>query len=248
MPFTGKVDHLLDGPGFVMCGVNFQIRQPGVRLCIRLFFLVLLQVAVAAPSHAEDLVFQTKSSTIHYSQTVQLDNFGKKIRVGALNRMLNQVLAGRGKSSEPADSGNPLGRLFGSSPSETTSRADLGEAIDGLFKRVQLILDMPMPKLRVEIRIYGNEKEVAAMFTQLTGGSNNAPSFYWKKTNTIYIQTENLTAGMLAHEMGHAILDHYFAIQPPPKIAEMLCQYVDKEISSGLSEHGGKALASSHAF
>jgi hypothetical protein len=38
--------------------------------------------------------------------------------------------------------------------------------------------------------------------------------------------------GILAHEMGHAVIDHYFVIKPPPKIAELLCHYVDTEISA----------------
>jgi hypothetical protein len=51
--------------------------------------------------------------------------------------------------------------------------------------------------------------------------------------NGYVITAEDFRVGMLGHEMGHCILDHYFAIQPPTKIAEMLCHYVDREISSG---------------
>jgi STE24 endopeptidase len=35
---------------------------------------------------------------------------------------------------------------------------------------------------------------------------------------------------VIAHEMGHAAIDHYFAIKPPEKIAEMLAQYVDMHL------------------
>lgn len=247
MPPSGAADPLFNGPGFAMCGVLLQTHQPRLRLCGCFFLVALLQLALAAQSDAEEMVFQTQSCTIHYSQAGQLECFAQKIKAGALNRTLNHVLVGSGRSSGLADSGSALSRFFGAS-TEAPSRAELGEAIDALFKRVQLILDMPMPKLHVEIQIHRNEREVAAVFTQLTGGTSNAPSFYWKKTNTIHIQPENLTAGMLAHEMGHAILDHYFAILPPPKIAEMLCQYVDKEISSGSSEQSRKSIPVSHTF
>jgi hypothetical protein len=186
-------------------------------------FMVVLQFMAAGQSRADDLVFQSQCCTIHYSQASQLESFAGKIRAGAVNRTLNQVVLGKGGSS---------------------GQAGLGEAVDALFKRVQLILDMPMPKLRVEIQIHRDEKEVARVFTQITGESSNAPSFYWKRTNTIHTQPESLTVGMLAHEMGHCIIDHYFAILPPTKIAEMLCQYVDTEVS-GTSERGGR-LSVSH--
>jgi hypothetical protein len=185
--------------------------------------MVVLQFMAAGQCRAQDYVFQSQCCTIHYSQASQLESFAGKIRSGAVNRTLNQLFAGGGRSS---------------------GQSDLGEAVDALFKRVQVILDMPMPKLRVEIQIHRDEREVAQAFRQITGGSSNAPSFYWKRTNTIHTQPESLTVGMLAHEMGHCIIDHYFAIQPPPKIAEMLCQYVDMEVS-GTSGRGG-GLSVSH--
>lgn|GEM_PF-814607 len=185
-------------------------------------FMVVLQFMAAGQSRADDYVFQSQCCTIHYSQASQLESFTGKIRGGAVSRTLDQLFVGGGRSS---------------------GQSDLGEVVDSLFKRVQLILDMPMPKLRVEIQIHRDEKEVARVFTQITGGSSNAPSFYWKRTNTIHTQPESLTVGMLAHEMGHCIIDHYFAILPPPKIAEMLCQYVDMEVS-GTSGRGGRASVS----
>ena len=47
-----------------------------------------------------------------------------------------------------------------------------------------------------------------------------------------YIAYPLMLLSTLAHEMGHAVIDHYFVIRPPSKVAEMLCEYVDKEISS----------------
>jgi len=175
--------------------------------------LIITQILITLPKcQADEPVFQSKHCTIRYDDPDQLENFARKIRPSAINRTLNQLFLGKTSQSD---------------------ETKLGEFLDELFKRVQLVLDMPMPKLNVEIKIHRDINEVHTMYTQLTGRSSDAPSFYWKKTNTIHIQSDSLTIGMLAHEMGHAILDHYFAIQPPEKIAEMLCQYVDKEITSG---------------
>ena len=162
---------------------------------------------------ADDHIFQSKFVTVHYSDSDQLESFAKKIHASAFTRTLNQVLVGRG------------GRL--------SSQSELGEFLDELLERVQLVLDMPTLNSHVEIQIHENIEEVSAVYSQITGGYSDAPSFYCRKTNTIHIQTQHLTVGMLTHELGHAVMGHYFAIQPPEKISEMLSQYVDKEIEAG---------------
>ncbi len=192
---------------------NVHLTRLHILRCLCLMpFLVALTLLVPSGARADDRILQSKFCTVHYSDSDQLEKFTGKIRAGALNRTLNKFLVGNVGDS---------------------NQSELGEFLDGLFKRVQLVLDMPMSGLRVEIQLHRNVREVREVYTQLTGQSSDAPAFYWKKNNTIHIQAENLTVGMLAHEMGHAILDHYFAVQPPTKIAEMLCQYVDKEITAG---------------
>jgi hypothetical protein len=200
-----------------------------IRFRISGFYLLVLILAVAlcvAPqgARAQDGVFKSKYCTVHYSDQAQLDEFSSKIHGGAFLRKFDQILVGRvGMSNE----------------------SDLAQYLDQLFKRVQLVLDMPLPGLRVEIQIHGSEDGVKRAFTALNGGSTDAPAFYWQKTNTIHIQTGCLTVGMLGHEMGHCIIDHYFAIQPPTKIAEMLCHYVDREITSG-NDVGGRITSSDY--
>ena len=39
-----------------------------------------------------------------------------------------------------------------------------------------------------------------------------------------------LRVGILAHEMAHAVIDHYFGVKPPKATAEILAQYVDAHI------------------
>jgi hypothetical protein len=163
-------------------------------------------------ANAKEYIYQAKLVTIHYSDQSQLDEFAKRIQPGAVTRALNRIFLGR------SGSGN---------------KENMGEFVDGLFKRVQLILDMPQPKLKIHIQLYRNQKELSDMYASITGRATTAPAFYSRKVNTIYVQTEKLNSRILAHEMGHAIIDHYFVISPPPKIAEMLCQYVDKELSAG---------------
>ena len=178
-------------------------------------WLMLLAMLFGVPcppeAFAEEHVFHSKLVTIHYNDNHLLEEFEKKIRPDALTRTLNKVFLGESGISKDAS---------------------LGELVDTLFKRVQQILDMPIPARRVHIRLFKDQNEVSKAYASIKGKPTKAPAFYWRKTNTIYLDTRKLSIGILSHEMGHAVLDHYFVIKPPPKIAEMLTQYVDKEISS----------------
>jgi Zn-dependent peptidase ImmA (M78 family) len=35
---------------------------------------------------------------------------------------------------------------------------------------------------------------------------------------------------VIAHELGHAVCDHYFLVIPPEKVREMLASYVDAHL------------------
>jgi hypothetical protein len=44
------------------------------------------------------------------------------------------------------------------------------------------------------------------------------------------VSVADLHEGMLAHEMAHAIIDHFFAVRPPSSTAEILARYVGKHL------------------
>ena len=48
--------------------------------------------------------------------------------------------------------------------------------------------------------------------------------------NTVYLNVQDVHEGMLAHELGHAIIDHYLEVRPPRATAEILARYVDKNL------------------
>jgi hypothetical protein len=91
---------------------------------------------------------------------------------------------------------------------------------------------MPLPRSKIRIKLHQNQKELSKTIAGITGNATDAPAFYWQKTKTIHLQTEKLSIGILAHEMAHAVVDDFFVIQPPPKIKELLSQFVDREIST----------------
>ena len=50
------------------------------------------------------------------------------------------------------------------------------------------------------------------------------------KINTLFTSEEKVSANVLAHEIAHCIVDHYFSVIPPTKVAEMIAQYADAHI------------------
>lgn len=173
--------------------------------------LVSLWFLWGVTARAGENTYDSRYATIHFSRPEQVEEVAAKIRPGALARSLNQIFLGK----------------------RTPPDMKLGKDLDRLFQRVQLILDMPRPKLRVHIKVCRDQEEVSREWAEAGGRSAPPAAFYRRETNTIYVSTERLTVGILAHEMGHAVIAHYFIVRPPTKIAEMLCQYVDKEVSRG---------------
>ncbi len=103
----------------------------------------------------------------------------------------------------------------------------LSEKLDAIFSRVEDILDMYPSKINVTINIYKNRDSLDRVYDEIFNEQNKAVSFYIYKTNTIYTTERAITQAILAHEMAHCIIDHYFVILPPRKIQEMLAVYAD---------------------
>ena len=60
----------------------------------------------------------------------------------------------------------------------------------------------------------------------------NKVAYYEHKTKTIQISIDNVSDGVFAHEVAHAIISQYFSSPPPSKAQEILTQYVDKYLWS----------------
>lgn len=134
---------------------------------------------------------------------------------------------------QPGAFGQSFGSLFGGGGGVGGGKNDVGQYLNNLLRRVQLVLDMPYPRMKIVIKVFDNQQQLGQAAVVLIGRRLSEPGFYWHATKTIHVTLDDLSVGIMAHEMGHAVIDHFLAIKPPPKIAEMLCQYVDKEITEG---------------
>jgi hypothetical protein len=126
--------------------------------------------------------------------------------------------------------GFSLGGLFSGSGGEDSQGA-AARKIDALFERVQEILDMRGKLQKVAINAYSNQERLHQAYREIAGGECRIRAWYIYERNTVFINVEDVNESMLAHELAHAIIDHYLSVRPPRATAEILARYVDEHLN-----------------
>ncbi len=121
--------------------------------------------------------------------------------------------------------GGGLSSLFGSRSEDVVS--EFTKKVDLLFEKAQAILDMRKKMRKVRVRVYSNTSELEEAYWKIFKGRCNVRGWYVYEFNTVFLNVKDVHEGMLAHELGHAIIDHYLAVRPPRATAEILAKYVD---------------------
>jgi hypothetical protein len=103
----------------------------------------------------------------------------------------------------------------------------LANEIDVIVRKAKKILDMYPQEFHINIRIYESDEELWDIYEGIFNERQEHKAFYIHKFRTIYISLPNISESVLAHEIGHSIIDSYFTVLPPDKIRELLSCYVD---------------------
>jgi len=151
-------------------------------------------------------VFSSKFCTVFYEDGVDLKKVNRRVNPGFSN-----FYSPRNYKENPGLSMEDM----------------VSDKLDAIFNRAEEILDMYPAKIHVAVNIYKTQEDLDKAYEGFFNEPNSAVSFYIYKTNTIYTIESQLNENILAHEMAHCIIDHYFVILPPRKIQEMLAVYVD---------------------
>ncbi len=151
-------------------------------------------------------VFSSKFCTVFYGNDVELKKVNRRLNLGFSN-----FYSSRSRKENPGISTEDI----------------VAGKLDAIFNRAEEILDMYPARIHVTINIYKTQDELNKAYEEFFNEPNKAVSFYIYKTNIIYTVESQLTENILAHEMAHCVIDHYFVILPPRKIQEMLAVYVD---------------------
>lgn len=152
----------------------------------------------------------TKQFTVYYAAQLDLPTLAKKLRISFSDRI-----------------------LAGTDPELSTLSDQLGfaEALDTLFLGVCNMLDMNLYSFQGTIKICRDTSQLNDIYTNLFGSSlGGRYSFYVCDLNTIYISQEHFEREVLGHEIAHAIISHYFVVQPPVKASEVLAGYVEYQL------------------
>ncbi len=100
--------------------------------------------------------------------------------------------------------------------------------LDAMAERVKTILGMPI-QFKIKINVYDSAESLkTAPETPLL-----LRAWYDRKTDTIYVNKNDVDEGVLAHEMAHAVIEHYleqFGMMLPKKAHEILARYVDTHL------------------
>lgn len=106
----------------------------------------------------------------------------------------------------------------------------LKDTLDEIYLEVQDVLDIRLESLRIKLVIVADMDALDGVIESYYGRTAHVPSFYFFERNTLYIAASELNAGMLAHEIAHAIISNYFPVPPPTKIQEILSGYAEYSV------------------
>ncbi len=112
----------------------------------------------------------------------------------------------------------------------------LCRTIDAIFLEINDSLGLSVENYSGTIRFLKDHNELNRVFQDIFKVDFNERAFYFYEGNTIYISLEDITLGMLGHEMAHAIISHYFVVPPPKKLQEVLSGYVEFKLRKATND------------
>ena len=99
-----------------------------------------------------------------------------------------------------------------------------------LFDRVKAILGMYPDEIGFKIKIFKDSQMAYDKFFEITKRKLKVKAFYSRKDKVMYTSESDISDSVIAHEMAHAICDHYFVVKPPVSAEEILARHVDAHL------------------
>jgi len=104
--------------------------------------------------------------------------------------------------------------------------------IDLIIEKTQVVLDMFPDNIHITLVLLPHAGAVAEKYKQRYGKHQANIAYYSLSRKTIYISVDDTNLRVLAHETGHAVVDHYFGKKRPPyKIHELMAQFAERHIT-----------------
>ncbi|MFA6355760.1 MAG: HAMP domain-containing protein [Candidatus Omnitrophota bacterium] len=186
------------------------------------FFKLSLIIALGAvlaftPAHASitaEGAFSDGSDWTTVKSTFCTIFFKDKVDVRRVNERIDTYRIDFGLSEKPERASKD-------------AEGDIAYKFDLIFFKVQEILDMRPRDLHLNVRIYKGQSDLDRVYVEIFNQDNKFIAFYIFKLNSLFASEEKISANVMAHEIAHCVVDHYFSVLPPSKVAEMIAQYAD---------------------
>lgn len=158
------------------------------------------------PGTAGALEIQSRFVKISYKKPAHLHKFNNRLHMGRLRYLL------RGQKA-------------------VTVEDEVKNKMDVITNRVREILAMYPPHLKYDLELVEDMNGIQELFMKLHNTDWRRPAFYYRPENIVYISVKNTRLKVVAHEVGHVVVENYFKISPPVKVHELLAQFAEKHIS-----------------
>ncbi len=103
--------------------------------------------------------------------------------------------------------------------------------LDVIIEKAEVVLDMFPDDLHLNFVLLPEQSDVSEMYMKKYGKEADHIAYYSLQEDTIYISVDDTKLRVIAHEVGHAIVDHYFKVRPPYNIHELMAQFTEKHIT-----------------
>ena len=150
------------------------------------------------------LVLESRHATITYQHSNDLRNFNDRLDMGRLGSFI--------KSSDTVEE-------------EVTAK------IDFIVGKVMTVLDMfPLP-LKFYIVIRPDVQDVRSDFKRLYKMDVDYIAFYSPSRNKVFYSAADTRLGVVAHEIGHVVVENYFTVSPSQRVHEVMAQFAEQHIA-----------------
>ncbi|MEE4364567.1 MAG: hypothetical protein V2J08_11575 [Desulfotignum sp.] len=126
-----------------------------------------------------------------------------------------------------------MGRLSSQVPKtgQETLEDEVAAKINFIVEKTMAVLDMFPPNLQFSIVIHPDPGHVQQDFKKLYQVDVNYIAFYAPAENQVFFSADNARLRVVAHEIGHVVVENYFIISPPQHLHEVLAQYSETHIT-----------------
>jgi hypothetical protein len=167
---------------------------------------VLFLISVTFTQSASCEQRQSRYVTLKYSSQETLRTFDDHVTLnGALSRMMRR--------------------------NTVTIEDEVLAKTDIIVEKAETVLDMFPKNLHFTLILLPTAEDISRTYYQKYQKNVNYLSYYSISEKTVYISVDDANLHILAHEIGHAIVDHFFDVRPPYTIHELMAQFTEKHIT-----------------